>query len=128
MSDALACPVCAQTGFTRWCKCNASAVSPAACRHCGALARLDDRVHFAGTLASEIILWGSLVLALALRTWYALLLIPLGIAGWMLLVGRHARLTRIEANEVAAERRSWLRWIVVVAIVGCAAYLVFDRV
>lgn len=120
-----ACPTCGKATISFWGKVGASSTMPTSCRECMALATLPDDVGWVSSALLDVLLWGSIVLAIWLRTAYALLAFPALAAGWGFYVGRFVRLLPITREQVAATRYSAFRHIVLGACVVFAAYLMF---
>jgi hypothetical protein len=120
-----ACPTCAGRTISTWKKSNASSSLPARCGRCGGLCRVNDSIHAAATLIAELCFWGSIVLAIVARSWWPLLLIPLGWAGWVAGVGHFAILMPINQPSVSASRRAGWRVLLIFAMLMAAGYAFF---
>jgi hypothetical protein len=75
-------------------------------------------------LGAEILLWGSIVFAVAVRSFYGLLLLPLGMFTLSALVNRFFPLVPVDADWARARRRAV--WIFGTAI-ALAVLLVLVR-
>lgn len=102
------CPHCFAPAIGRWRKFNASSTFPAVCPKCGGLSFVSAWAHAGTALVLEVLLWGSIIAALVLKSWYALLLFPAGVVFWALIIGQASGLQSIEPTAVLAARRSAL--------------------
>jgi hypothetical protein len=127
LADMFACPQCSQFGFTAWRKLNATSTFPARCSNCGGLAFVSGWAHLLSTLVCEVILWGSIIAALLLRSWLALALLPLGIAIWGVILSTLFPLKPIERGAVQSARRSSFIQLSFAALFLVAAYVLFAK-
>jgi hypothetical protein len=68
--------------------------------------------------------WGSIVAALVLKSWYALLLFPAGAVLWAMAIGQMFSLRPTDPAAVSGARRSALLHVVgAVLLIGGAIYL-----
>jgi hypothetical protein len=107
--------------FTSWRKANASSTFPARCPECGGLSYVSGWAHAATAFIAELMLWGTVVLSLVVRSWWLLLVLPLVIFLWSLLVGVTFSLRPIEGVAVQKARRNaafHFGILAVVAIIG----------
>jgi hypothetical protein len=74
-----ACPHCGAKVIPMWRKVNATSVMPTGCRMCGGLSFVSGWAHFGTMLLFELLLWGSIVAAIFLKTWVTLLAFPIGL-------------------------------------------------
>lgn len=82
-------------------------------------------VQGTGVLLAEVFFWASIVLALLARSWWPLLLFPIGWAGWIAGVGQWAALLPTDEPAVVASRRSGYRFLLVLAMLMAIGYAFF---
>lgn len=119
------CPHCSAPTISRWRKANATSVRPARCSSCGGLSFIPGWYHALAAVLSEVSVWGSIVIALALHSWYPLLLLPLGLAAIFYFPAGGLR-----ATDVSAVSRARLRFAIelaVIAVVVGVAYFLFGH-
>jgi hypothetical protein len=116
------CPTCAGRTIGAWKKSNASSTSPARCGQCGGLSHVNDSIHAAALVLTELSFWGGIVLAIVAQTWWPLLMIPLAWVGWVAGVGHFATLLPINEPSVAASRRAGWRLLLIVAMLMAAGF------
>ena len=76
----------------------------------------------------EVLLWGSIISALVLKSWYALLIFPGGLVLWSLAIGHTFSLRPIERSGVTAARRKAIIHVTGAALViGMLAYFFAER-
>ena len=78
-------------------------------------------------MLAEVLLWGSIVLAIVLTSWLALLIFPLGIVLMSLMFSAVFPLRPTESHSVSVARRSMVFELGGIAILVFGAYLVFGR-
>ena len=105
------CPHCSARSIGTWRKVTATPFSPAICGNCGKASFVSGWSSFAIVLATEVLLWGSIVFAIFRGSFYGLLALPLGMAVAALLLARFFPL--IAATDFVLEtrrkivRRTW---------------------
>jgi hypothetical protein len=119
------CPTCDGRTISSWKKSNASSPLPARCGQCGGLSHVNDSIHAAALILTELGFWGSIVLAIVAQTWWPLLLVPLAWAGWVAGVGHFATLIPINEPSVAASRRAGWRVLLIFAMLMAVGYAIF---
>ena len=118
------CPHCGKLSFGAWRKANATSNLPASCSRCGGLAFVSGWVHVTSHLVLEALLWGAIIAAIALKSWMALLIFPVGAVIALLVQNRVSSLKPIEMSAVVAARRaSAIQFGVLVAIILVASVL-----
>mgnify|MGYP001166069328 CR=1 FL=1 len=123
------CPHCSAESIGTWRKVTATPFSPAICGNCGKASFVSGWSNFAVVLATETFLWGSIALAILLRSFYGLLALPLGIAATALLLARFFPL--MAANNTVLEtrrrivRRTW--FFVVLAAIALSVLGLYGR-
>jgi len=123
------CPHCSERSIGAWRKVTATPFSPAICGNCGKASFVSGWSNFAVVLASEAFLWGSIVLAILLRSFYGLLALPLGIAATAILLARFFPL--MAASDTVLEtrrkvvRRTW--FFVVLAAIALSVLGLYAR-
>ena len=71
----------------------------------------------------DVLLWASIIAALVLKSWYALLIFPVGLVLWSVAIGQAFSLRPIERTGVtAARRKAVIHVIGAVAVVGVLLY------
>ncbi|MDR1935393.1 MAG: hypothetical protein LBS49_07410 [Candidatus Accumulibacter sp.] len=110
-----------------WKKVNATSIRPARCPSCGGLSYVSGWYHALVSLLLEVATWGSLIAALVLRSWYALLLWPLGVALVFLLQASGARLRATDAAAVSRARKRCVVELLVFAGAMAAVYVLFGE-
>ena len=73
----------------------------------------------------EVLFWGTLVVALLLRSWWALLLFPTGLALWSFAIGSLFPLKATQRTEVLSARRTAAFQIVIAAALIAGAYFLW---
>ena len=120
-----ACPHCGQITIGTWRKFSASTTFPAKCSSCGGLAFVSAWAHAASTLAFETLFWGTIVAAIILKSWLALLVLPLGLFAWSLIVGRMFPLRPITPLAVSVSRRSAAIQVFAAVVIILAVAILF---
>lgn len=116
------CPNCDRDTIGTLAKMNATPISPAVCPKCGTRSYASAWSQWLNALSWEVLFWGSIVVALVLRSWWALLLFPVGIWICGRVLGSIFALRSIDAAGIrAARRRLLIALLVVAAIVAGAA-------
>lgn len=104
-----------------------SRASPVPCRHPTPRAG-SAWAHAASSVVMEVLLWGSIIIALVLKSWYALLILPVGLILWGVVIGHTFSLRPIERSGVRAARRKAVIHVVGAALViGTLAYFFAER-
>jgi hypothetical protein len=102
------CPHCSAKSIGTWRKVTATPFSPAICGNCGKASFVSGWSSFAIALATEILLWGGIVFAIFLGSFYVLLTLPVGMAVTALLLARFSPLVAA-TNFVLEARRKIVR-------------------
>ncbi|WP_145985506.1 hypothetical protein [Marilutibacter maris] len=105
---------------------NATPISPAVCPKCGTRSYASAWSQWLNALSWEVLFWGSIVVALVLRSWWALLLFPVGIWICGRVLGSMFALRSIDAAGIRAARRRLLIALLVVAAIVAGAALIGD--
>jgi hypothetical protein len=122
------CPHCAVASISAFRKLGASETFPAVCPQCGGLSFVSAWAHAASTVVMEVLLWGSIIAALVLKSWYALLIFPAGLVLWSLAIGHTFSLRPIERVGVRAARRKAIVHVAGAALViGILIYFFAER-
>lgn len=108
-----ACPHCQQPTITSWRKVNASDVFPVRCSACVGFSYISAWARVSMVFVFEPLFWGTIVLAIWLKSWLALLVFPLSLWLVLLAVGLVFNLRPIDSeilkkNRVKSRYRSWL--------------------
>jgi hypothetical protein len=123
------CPHCSAKSIGAWRKVMSTPFSPAICNKCDEASFVSGWSSTIAAAAAEILLWGSIVLAFLMRSFYGLLALPVGIAAVTLLLGQFFPL--IPANDsIRVTRRRVIRhtWLVVgVGVTILAAVFLYER-
>lgn len=117
------CPHCSAPTISRWRKANATSIRPARCLSCGGLSFTSGWYHALATVLSEVSVWGGIIIAIALQSWYPLFLLPLGLA-----VVFHFPFGELRPTDVSSVSRARLRFAIeltVIAVVIGATYFFF---
>ena len=123
-----ACPHCQAHSISAWRKFDAASTRPARCAQCGGLSYVAFRGWRVITAAMpELLFWGSILLALALRSAWWLLAFPLGMVGLVYANNAVTVLQPIQADAVTAARWSVLRHVAIGASCVLLAYLALGR-
>ena len=118
------CPHCSAATIPGWRKASAISARPVRCLSCKGLSYVSGWSHLFAAVLLEVVLWGSIIVAIVLHSWYALLLMPIGFVG-LTLVGRSAALHPTDASAVTRARIvSIVEFAAIFAVVG-GAYLLF---
>lgn len=122
------CPHCAIASITGFRKLHATETFPVVCPNCGGLSFVSAWAHAASSVVMEVLLWGSIIIALVLKSWYALLILPVGLILWGVVIGHTFSLRPIERSGVMAARRKAVIHVVGAALViGTLAYFFAER-
>lgn len=105
----------------------ATSTRPARCYECGGLSFVSSWPHFLSGILFEVILWGSIALAILLSTWKALLLIPVGILALLGLESINRNLNPINQLQVSRARRQLLFFRVLLFSLPVIGYVFFGR-
>lgn len=117
-----ACPHCQQPTITSWRKVNASDIFPARCSACGGFSYISAWARVSMVFVFEPLFWGTIILALWLKSWLALLVFPLSLWLVSLAVGMLFNLRPVDSeilkkNSVKSRYRFWL--LVAVILLLC---------
>lgn len=117
-----ACPHCQQPTITSWRKVNASDIFPARCSACGCFSYISAWARVSMVFVFEPLFWGTIILALWLKSWLALLVFPLSLWLVSLAAGLVFNLRPIDSeilkkNSVKSRYRFWL--LVAVILLLC---------
>jgi hypothetical protein len=122
------CPHCGARSISAWGKFHASSTFPVACSSCGGLSDIPFRWWSAfAALVPDLLFWGSIVAAIALRNWLCLLAFPVGLLFFVYASNSVTVLQATQTRAVTAARWSALRQIVASALCVVVAYLLFGR-
>ena len=121
------CPHCSMQTISAWRKAGATAARPARCVSCGGLSYVAGWAHTLDLLLLEVVFWGAILVAVVLRSWYALLLLPIGVLAVIVAFNYSPRLRITDTSSVAVARTR-ARWeqAAIIAIVA-AAYFFFGN-
>ena len=100
------CPHCSSTSISAWRKFNATPWFPARCGACGGESVASGWGRAIAAIGGEVLMWGSIVFALVMRSVYGLLLLPIGMLGLSALVNRLFPLVAIDGGWTRARRRA----------------------
>lgn len=118
------CPHCGKLSFGARRKANAPSNLPASCSRCGGLAFVSGWIHVTSYFVLEALLWGAIIGAIALKSWMALLIFPIGAVIALLIQNRVSTLKPIDLPAVVAARRtSAIQFGAVAAIILIASVL-----
>ncbi|MDR6990175.1 hypothetical protein [Luteimonas sp. 3794] len=118
------CPHCSTKSIGTWRKVSATPFSPAICGNCGKASFVSGWSNFATVLAAEVFLWGSIVFAIFLGSFYGLLALPVGMAVISILLAQLFPL--IPANDFVLEtRRKIVRRTWGFAVLAALALLIY---
>lgn len=117
------CPHCQQATITAWGKMNASDIFPVRCSACAGFSYISAWAMGVMVLAVDVFFWGTIILALWLKSWLVLLAYPLSLWLVSLALGLVFNLKPID-GETLKKRRAKRRWefwlLVVVILIACA--------
>jgi hypothetical protein len=119
------CPHCSKPAFSNWQKFNASSTFPARCSSCGSLAFVSGWAHAISALILEVAFWGAIILAIFMRSWFGLLLLPVTIIVLSAAIGSIFPLKPIYPAAVSAARRSAAIQITLGALVLVTTFFIF---
>lgn len=100
-----ACPHCGEKTIGTWKKSSASDLLPAVCPNCGGRSFVSSWAHAVFALLSEAFLWGSIISAIVLRSWWPLVLFPVAWVALLVHTYRRWALRKIDEQEVRRMRR-----------------------
>jgi hypothetical protein len=121
------CPHCNQPTISGWRKINATSIRPAECQNCGEKSYVSGWSHALVAISFEVSIWGSIILALILKSWYPLLISPLGIAIALLTYSSNASLIPTDSKKISQARiRAAFELLSIVSII-IAGYLLFGN-
>lgn len=113
-----ACPHCSALTISSWRKANSSPLFPVRCRNCGSESVASGWGRAITGFGAELLLWGSALFALAVGSFYGLLLLPVGLTALVVGTNRAFPLVAVDAAFSTARRRAMKRfWIIVAALV-----------
>lgn len=113
------CPHCHEKAFSTWQKSAARDNRPAICNQCGDLSYCSLGAHGSAIVSHEMVLWGVIILALSVRSWWALLLYPILTGLIFVLNYSYFPLKKIISDEAqAARRRMWKELGVIACVIG----------
>ena len=98
------CPNCGRESITGWEKTNSNRNFPKRCRKCGERYFISAWGLFPFILSFDFLLWGSIILALSIRSWYGLLVFPIGVVSGYLLLAKYGVLKKTSDAEVKEYR------------------------
>jgi hypothetical protein len=81
-------------------------------------------VNTALLIGAELLFWGSISVAILLRSWYVLLLLPAGLA-FLCATSAYSNLQPIQPNAVSAARRKAFLQILIFAGLVVGSYFLF---
>lgn len=117
------CPHCAEPSISGLRKLHASDTFPASSSSCGGLSFVFAWAHAASAVVMDVLLWTSIIAALVLKSWYALLIFPVGLVLWSVAIGQAFSLRPIERSGVTGARRKAVVHVIgAVAVVGVLLY------
>lgn len=105
------CPHCQHPTITAWRKMNASDIFPVRCSACDGYSHISAWAVGAMGLACEALLWSTIVLAVWLKSWLALLIFPSSLCLVSLALGGVFNLKPIDADTVKRRRAKNIRYI-----------------
>ena len=111
------CPHCSSPSISAWRKFNATPWFPARCKICGGESMASGWGRAVAALGAEVLMWGSIVFAVAVRSVYGLLLLPLGGLALSAFVNRLFPLVAIDSSWVKARRRTAWGFGIAIAVV-----------
>ena len=121
-----ACPHCSFPTISAWRKFNATPWFPARCRVCGGESMASGWGRSLAALGGEVLVWGSIVFAVALRSVYGLLLLPFAVLALSAAVSRFFPLVAIDGAWARARSRAvWGFGIAIVLVVLLLVLQVF---
>ena len=98
------CPHCYVESVTTWEKANSSSTFPKRCRKCG------ERYYISGwglasvAMSFEVLLWSAIIIALMIKSWFGLLVFPVGIGLSYFVLVKVTELKPITDEEVRKSR------------------------
>jgi hypothetical protein len=109
------CPHCFAASISAWRKANSSPFFPVRCRVCGGECVASGWSQTVLAVGGELLVWGSIIFAIGVGSFYGLLVLPVGMAALAVGVNRIFPLVAIDAGMTAARRRAIKHfWIAVV--------------
>lgn len=121
------CPHCSDSTISAWRKSRAFSIRPARCPSCGGLSYVSGWYHATATILNEVILWGGIIAAIALRSWLVLIIALALLLGSLFLHGTGADLRAIDTAAVSRARSILALQTFVVACIVLVAYLLFGK-
>jgi hypothetical protein len=107
------CPHCSAATISSWRKTNSTPLFPVRCRNCGGESVASGWSRAITAIGAESLLWGSFVFALAVGSFYGLLLLPAGMVLLIVVTNRVFPLIAVDAALTTARLRAKKRfWIV----------------
>ena len=107
------CPYCKKLAISTWNKVNATKAFPVKCPECNKLSFLPAWWHIGSVLSTEIGLWGSIIVAIILKSWFALIVFPVTIA-FFYHISKKVSLVSVTEAQMKSERK--LMFMVLLAI------------
>lgn len=89
-----------------WRKSGSSPLFPAQCRECGGESTSSGWSRTFAALIGEVLLWGSIIFALVIGSFYGLLLLPLGLVALGVALNKSFPLVPIDEGLTKARRRA----------------------
>jgi hypothetical protein len=119
------CPHCATASISFWRKGMSSLLFPAKCPACHAESVPSGWNAMIAAIYAELLLWGSIIFAVAVQSIWGLLLMPIGLIALSLILGRLFPLapvdTALTRSRRVAKRYFWI------ALAVLAAFLILTR-
>lgn len=98
------CPHCNNLSIRTWKKIGATKAFPASCPTCKQLSFLPHWWHLGSVISVEFLFWSSAILAITLKSWFALTLFPISIL-LLFIFGKKLVLKPTSKQSVKAERK-----------------------
>jgi hypothetical protein len=106
------CPSCHELSITAWQTSLATRRFPVRCDRCGGLSYVPGWRHAITIVVVEGAFWGTIIIALALRSWLALLACPAIWLAWYALGPSQFELKTTDAASAAAARKRAVRYVI----------------
>jgi hypothetical protein len=111
-----ACPHCAELSVSGWQRSSSSLFFPARCRLCGGESIASGWSSVIAGISGEVLLWASLIFALAVGSFYGLLILPVGMIVLGAFLNKTFPLVALDAEITRARRRAVRHFCIAVAI------------
>jgi hypothetical protein len=111
-----ACPHCSSASISAWRKFNATPFFPAHCRACGGESMASGWGRATAAFGAEALLWGSILFAIFIGSFYGLLALPFSMLALSVLVNRAFPLVALDAGLAKARRRAIRNFAIAVAV------------